>query len=166
VFPENFEQVRALLSDFLAESAIIFSAPPLLPPYPTYPCRQIGHDEIAPLQHLPADLLGELLDVADAGCPVAAAFDGTLPVSFCYVASETHALWDVSIDTIATHRRKGFAAAAAIHLMYLMKQRGKTAVWGALASNLASRNLALRLGFVEVDRIWVFVRSTTQHPPQ
>jgi hypothetical protein len=43
-----------------------------------------------------------------------------------------------------------------------MRRRGKTAVWGAAASNPASANLARRLGFVEVDRVWVCSRQGTR----
>jgi GNAT superfamily N-acetyltransferase len=160
-FPENVEQVHAILRDFRAESATVFSAPVQLPPSPSHPCRQIGHVEIAPLQHLPTELLDELSDVAQDRGAIVAAFDGTLPVAFAYVASETEALWDISIDTIESHRRRGYAGAAVVHLMHLMKRRGKRAVWGALARNTASKNLAQRLGFVEVDTLWVLVRSAT-----
>ena len=160
-FPENIEKVRALLRDFQAESATVFSAPAQLPSPSAYPCRQIGHVEIASLKHVPAELMDELSDVAEEGMIVVAAFDGTLPVAFSYVASETETLWDVSIDTVESHRRRGYASAAVLHLMHLMKERGKTAVWGALASNAASMNLARRLGFIEVDTLWVLTRSAT-----
>ena len=160
-FPENVEQVRTILHDFRAESATVFSAPAQLPPSPPHPCRRIGHVEIASLQHLPTELMDELSDVAQDGGTIVAAFDGTLPVAFAYVASETEALWDVSIDTIESHRRRGYAVAAVVSLMHLMKQRGKTAVWGALASNSGSKALARRLGFVEVDTLWVLARSAT-----
>jgi predicted GNAT family acetyltransferase len=105
--------------------------------------------------------LDELSDVAQDGGTIVAAFDDTLPVAFAYVASETEALWDVSIETIESHRRRGYAAAAVVSLMHLMKQRGKTAVWGALASNSGSKALARWLGFVEVDTLWVLARSVT-----
>lgn len=157
-FPENVEQVRAILRDFRAESATIFSAPAQLPPAPPHACRQLGRAEIASLQHLPAGLLAELSQAAQNGVTIVAAFDGALPVAFAYVASETETLWDVSIDTIESHRRRGYAAAAVVTLMHVMKQRGKTAVWGALASNSASQNLARRLGFTEVDTLWVLAK--------
>ena len=163
-FPENVEQVRAVLGDFQAEPAAVFSAPAQMPPLRSHPCRQMGHREVALLRHLPTELLDELSDVARGGRPIVAAFDGALPVAFAYVASETQALWDVSIDTIASHPRRGYAAAAVVSLMHVMKQRGKTAVWGALASNSASLNLARRLGFVEVDTIWVLSGRAADRP--
>ncbi len=51
------------------------------------------------------------------------------------------------------------AFAAVLDVMRSMRRRGKTAVWGAAASNPASANLARRLGFVEVDTLWVFARD-------
>jgi GNAT superfamily N-acetyltransferase len=158
-FPENVEAVRAVLIEFAAEPATIFRAPAGQPPPPPHPCRRIGPDEIASLDHLAADLHEELSRAARDGRSVVAALDGGVPVAFAYVAAETEALWDVSIDTIPSHRRRGFAAAAALDLMRSMRRRGKTAVWGAAASNPASANLARRLGFVEVDALWVFARD-------
>lgn len=158
-FDDNVERVRSLLPDFLAEPATVFSAPEQLPPSPQHRCREISQSEIAALNYLPADLLAQLSGVAGDEVPVVAAFDGARPVSFAYVASETESLWDVSIDTIESHRRKGYAAAAVLHLMGGMREKGKSAVWGALESNRASANLAHRLGFVENDRLWVLTRS-------
>jgi GNAT superfamily N-acetyltransferase len=158
-FADNIESVRSLLPGFEAEIASIFSAPELLPPAPPHRCRRIDPNEISSLSHIPGDLLEQLCHVAEEGLPVAAAFDGALPVAFAYVASETESLWDVSIDTIESHRRQGYAAAAVVHLMRSMKEKGKSAVWGALESNRASANLARRLGFVENDRLWVLTRT-------
>ncbi len=158
-FSENIAHVRSVLRHYRAEAATIFSAPAQLPPLSSHVCRQLGRAEIASLQHLPSDTLDELSDVAQDGVIIVAAFDGSLPVAFAYVASETETLWDVSIDTLESHRRKGYASAAAIALMHSMMQRGKTAVWGALESNLASQALARHLGFVAVDTLWVLSRA-------
>lgn len=158
-FSENIDHVHNVLRHYRAEAATIFSAPTQLPPLSSHICHQLGRADITSLQHLPSDTFDELLDVAQDGVIIVAAFDGNLPVAFAYVASETETLWDVSIDTLESYRRRGYASAAAIALMHLMMQRGKTAVWGALESNLASRALALHLGFVEVDRLWVLSRT-------
>lgn len=160
-FAGNIDRVRSLLPGFNAELAIVFSAPEQLPSAPPHRSREISLSEIAAQDHLPDDLLSELSDVAEDGVPVVAAFDGALPVAFAYVASETESLWDVSIDTIQSHRRQGYAAAAVLHLMRKMRDEGKSAVWGALESNRASASLARRLGFVENDRLWVLTRSAT-----
>lgn len=160
-FADNIDSVRSLLPEFDAEEATVFSAPEQLPSAPPHRCREISLSEIVAQGHLSDDLLSELSDVAEDEVAVVAAFDGVLPVAFAYVASETESLWDVSIDTIPSHRRQGYAAAAVLHLMRKMTEEGKSAVWGALESNRASASLARRLGFVESDRLWVLTRSAT-----
>ena len=157
-FADNVDRVRSILPGFRAERATIFAAPEHAPPPAPHPCRELDASDIAALDHLPAELRTELTDAAGDGASLVAAFDGARPVAFAYVASETESLWDVSIDTIESHRRKGYAAAAAVHLMRTMKERGKSAVWGAAESNRASARLARRLGFVEVDQLWVLTR--------
>lgn len=160
-FADNIESVRSLLLDFEVELATVYSAPEQLTPTPPHLCREMSLSEIAAQDHLPDELLCELTDVAKDGVSVVAAFDEELPVAFAYVASETESLWDVSIDTIKSHRRLGYAAAAVLHLMHGMSEKGKSAVWGALESNRASANLARRLGFKENDRLWVLTRRDT-----
>ncbi|RFA26249.1 hypothetical protein CAI21_17370 [Alkalilimnicola ehrlichii] len=160
-FANNIDRVRSLLPEFVAEPATVFSTPEHLPPAPLKQCREISLSEIAAQDHLPADLMAELSRVAEDGVSVVAAFDGERPVAFAYVAAETESLWDISIDTVQSYRRQGYAAAAVLHLMHRMEKRGKSAVWGALESNRASANLARRLGFVENDKLWVLTRSAT-----
>ena len=160
-FGDNIERVVALLPEFEAELATVFSAPEQLPFVPPRRCREINLNEIAALAHLPDDLVAELSGVAEDGVILVAAFDGALPVAFSYVAAETESLWDVSIGTVPSHRRQGYAASAVLHLMCIMRKKGKSAVWGALQSNPASASLARRLGFVENDRLWVLTRSSS-----
>lgn len=105
---------------------------------------------------LRAELRAELERALRRGTPTVAAFVGDVPVSFCYVASETEGLWDVSIDTLEEHRRQGHAARCAALMIRHMREKGKEPVWGALESNAASMGLAARLGFVSVDRVFVF----------
>ncbi|QIN79859.1 GNAT family N-acetyltransferase [Rubrobacter marinus] len=109
---------------------------------------------------LRAGLGAELEGVLGRGTPLAATFVGGVPVSFCYVASETEGLWDVSIDTLEGHRRRGYAASCAAFMVRHMREtRGKEPVWGALETNAASMNLAALLGFVPVDRYFVLEPS-------
>jgi RimJ/RimL family protein N-acetyltransferase len=122
-----------------------------------------GPEELRPLPPgLRAELRMELERILRRGIPAVAAFVGGVPVSFCYVASETEGLWDVSIDTLKEHRRQGHAAQCVASLIRHMRHTaGKEPVWGAVESNAASMGLAAKLGFVPVDRIFVFepVRS-------
>jgi hypothetical protein len=136
-----------------------FADPGHWPPPPLHRFREIGPGGIAALDHLPDDLVEQLADAADDGVPVVASVDGALPVVFAFVASETGSLWDVSIDTIPGHRRRGYPVAAALLLKRVMRERGKTAVWGALDGHPASASLARRLGFVENGRLWVLTRD-------
>src|SRR5262245_25573407 len=91
--------------------------------------------------------LREEVSAARAHGPVAAAFDGPLPVAFCYPHHRTGRWWDVSIDTLAGHRRRGFAAAAAAALIERLRTEGLEPVWGALAENRGSAGTARTLGF-------------------
>jgi GNAT superfamily N-acetyltransferase len=91
--------------------------------------------------------------------PMAAAWSGPLPVAFCYPVWQTARWWDVSIDTLEAHRRRGFGARAARALIRHLRATGRAPVWGALDSNGASRALAARLGFIEATSISVFARQ-------
>ena len=112
---------------------------------------------------LRTELRAELERALRRGMPTVAAFVGGVPVSFCYVASETEGLWDVSIDTLEEHRRRDHAARCAASLIRHMRHTaGKEPVWGALESNAASMGLAAKLGFVSVDRVFVFEPTRSQ----
>ena len=103
------------------------------------------------------ELRAELERTLRRGTPVVAAFVGDVPVSFCYVASETESLWDVSIDTLEEYRRRGHAARCAAYMIRHMRDTvGKEPVWGAVELNAPSMGLAAKLGFVPVDRVFVF----------
>jgi GNAT superfamily N-acetyltransferase len=111
---------------------------------------------------LRTELRVELERALRRGTPTVAAFVGGVPVSFCYVASETEGFWDVSIDTLEEHRRRGHAARCVASLIRHMRDTAdKEPVWGAVESNVPSMGLAAKLGFVPVDRVFVFepVRS-------
>ena len=112
---------------------------------------------------LRAVLRAELERVLCRGTPTVAAFVGDVPVSFCYVASETEGLWDVAIDTLEEHRRQGHAAQCAAYMIRHMRDTaGKKPVWGAMESNAPSMGLAAKLGFVPVDRVFVFEPTRSQ----
>jgi hypothetical protein len=112
-----------------------------------HPTRLLGATDAAALGHLEAPLREEL-DAALAAGPVAAALDGDVPVAFCYAHHRTGRWWDVSIDTVASHRRRGFAAAASAALIAHLRREGLEPVWGALEENPASGRTARALGFV------------------
>jgi hypothetical protein len=153
--------VSAALPGWRGEGAVIHAwgaarpaAPPGLPPT----CLLRPADS---LEHLPPELRDEIQDARARTAVVVALAeppDGPVPVAFCYAGSETETLWDVSMDTLEPYRRRGFAQAAFLHLAALLAEKGKSPVWGAVDSNVASLRLAARLGFLPVDRLTVFSR--------
>lgn len=88
--------------------------------------------------------------------PIAVAGPRGAAFSFCCLSAETENLWDVSIETLGPHRRRGWAYHCAVFMIRLMRERGKRPVWGALSSNSASLKLAAKLGFEPVDQVAVF----------
>ena len=81
-------------------------------------------------------------------------------VSVCSAALETETLWDVSIETVPGHRRRGLAAACFSALArWMAAEGGKRPVWGAHESNPASLALAGRLGFVRDSELVTFRRA-------
>ena len=110
------------------------------------------------LGHLPPGLRHELIHAREMA-PVGAVFADNLPVSFCYPCWRTESLWDVSIDTLAGHRGRGFAWHVAQFMMVQLERDGLAPVWAALESNDISLRLARRLGFTPVDESVVFSRG-------
>lgn len=76
-------------------------------------------------------------------------------VTLCHTLAVTETLWDVRVDTLAGHRRKGYARVAYLALSAYMRALGRRAVWGAHEGNTASLSLARSLGFRPVQTLWV-----------
>lgn len=85
--------------------------------------------------------------------PVAAVLADGRAVSVCSSFCESERLWDVSIDTLEAHRRRGYARRATARLIRHQRERGRAPVWGTTEDNLASRALAESLGFRECGRL-------------
>jgi len=163
---EHAEHLRALLPGWVARSATIHVHPePGSLPGPRHEVRLIGPDDAAVWEHLPARLGAEIALAADTA-PTAAVFAGDEPVAFCYTAYETAGWWDVSVDTLAEHRRRGFASSAAAFLIQHMLAQGKQPVWGALDANQASLAMAAKNGFRAVDRMVVFTPAERRQTPR
>ena len=100
-------------------------------------------------------IAAELLRELEAGAEhslIAATFVQQQPVSFCYAGAVTESLWDVSIDTLPGHRRHGYAALCAAHMIRHMQAQGKQPVWAA------AERIPLRGGW---PRSWVSRLSTS-----
>ena len=88
--------------------------------------------------------------------PIVATFVNGQPVSFCYAGAVTESLWDVAIDTLPEHRRRGYAGLCAAQMIRHMATSGKEPIWGAVEENAASWRLAEKIGFAAVDEIALF----------
>jgi hypothetical protein len=102
-----------------------------------------------------AELRAELEEAIQGG-PLAIALAGEELAAFCYAGSVTETLWDISIDTLAAHRRRGLAGAAVARLAALHAAAGRRPIWGAEVSNAGSMGLAAKLGFRPVDEVWLW----------
>jgi GNAT superfamily N-acetyltransferase len=129
--------------------------PESLPP-PPLPTRFLRLEDLTDLAHVPEALGAELRRALQRG-PVAAAFDGARAVSFCHAAYRTERWFDLSIDTLESHRRRGFATSAAAFLVHAMLAQNRRPVWGALDADTPSISLARKYGFRAVDRMVVFL---------
>ncbi len=102
-----------------ARRAVLHTLPEGLRPTPGLETILLLSHNAAALSGLPAPLRAELRAAIER-VPVAAALIGKDHVSFCYAGAVTDTLWDVSIDTLPTHRRRGGAtsafAAMALHM--------------------------------------------------
>ena len=153
---ESAEPWRALLPGWREQAAVVHVHPaPASLPRPAHPTRFLTLADVSALDDLPAGLASELEQALSRG-PVAAAFDGARPVAFCHAAYRTESWFDLSIDTLAEHRRQGFATAAAAHLIHHLLSQGKKPVWGALDADTASIAMAKKYGFRAVDRMMMF----------
>lgn len=114
-------------------------------------------DDHAPLDHVPAELRDELR----AATRVWAAWVDSLPVCFAHASSRSPTLFDVSVDTLPSARQLGLATLVAATMIRDERAAGREPVWGADEDNVASRRLAHRLGFVEVDVIYVIPPPAT-----
>lgn len=151
--PESSNYITQVLPNWRSQLAWLhtLSHAQNLPKVPPGKVRLLSVDEIGNLKHLPTDLQTELAIASDSS-PIATTIADGLPVSFCYTA-QTETLWDISIETLAEHRNRGYAALCVAYMVEYMHQKGKQPVWGAEESNLPSMKLAAKLGFVPVDRL-------------
>ncbi|HET9315116.1 MAG TPA: GNAT family N-acetyltransferase [Vicinamibacteria bacterium] len=163
VMRDAFTLVRSGLPEWPYEEAVIHALPQPVPEWPLPGSHVSFLDSDTPLDHLPSGLADHVA-AARASGPVAAAWCDERPVSFCCAGWVTESLWDVSIDTVHAYRRRGFAQSA-VHLMAAFhRESARLPVWGAVIGNLASLQLASRMGFVPVDTLYVFGRPRPRSP--
>lgn len=86
-----------------------------------------------------------------ASLQAGAIVDGQL-VALANVDSAIGRYAEIGVVTLAAHRQRGYATAAASLLVQQLSARGRTPLWSCGESNVASIATARRLGFVECDR--------------
>ncbi len=111
----------------------------------------------ASLDHVPPALAEELR----ASTRVWAAWVDGLPVCFAHAPWRSATLFEVSVDTLPSARQLGLATLVAAAMIRDERAHGREPVWGADEDNVASRRLAHRLGFVEVDALYVIPPRAT-----
>jgi RimJ/RimL family protein N-acetyltransferase len=154
--PEDADGVARALPAWRRMRAILHGLPdPSRLPVPSPgQVRFLARDEIGGLR-VAEELRRELRWAAEMS-PIAATVVEGEPVSFCYAGSVTETLWDISIDTVPGHRRRGYAGLCVAFMVRHMEAWGKRPVWGAAEDNPASWRLARKLGFVPVDELALF----------
>jgi GNAT superfamily N-acetyltransferase len=163
---EDAAWVKEALPAWGAEDATLFALPDgpparltperLKPAVPEI--RVLESGDLPAVARLPAELAEEISVGLDAGIVVGAAFADGDPVSFCLADSETEGLWDVAIETLESHRRRGYALALSRFMIAFHAARGRRPVWGAAASNPASARLAEKLGFRPIETVSLLTR--------
>jgi hypothetical protein len=108
----------------------------------------------AALDHVPHALAAELAWAKTRSTVWAAWVDG-VPVCFAYAPWRSAHWFDVSVDTLADARQLGLATIVAAAMIRDERALGREPVWGADEDNAASLRLAKRLGFAQVDEIFV-----------
>jgi len=150
---EEVHAAREALPDWAVSQVIVHSPSR---PYPGGNRRRPGVVISAPpddrwLNGLPEDIRRYAALAEPIGVRVV---DGAV-VAVCAASEVTETLWDVGIDTLDAHRRRGHAVACFDALAEWMAGRGRQPVWCAYEDYPPSRSLATKLGFQPVDRIAV-----------
>lgn len=160
VFPENRELAEQTLPGWFFDHVLQHRLPPgFRLPSPRHECRNLERRELDALTHLSDELHGELEDAMERPRDLSAVFVDGLPVAFCYATYFSESIWDVSIDTIPSHRRQGCAESAFLHRAHEMAERGLRPIWCAASTNPASWKLAHKIGFEQEDTFWIATRE-------
>jgi len=107
------------------------------------------------IMSLPGDIRRDVAHAIMGGAAAGAWVAGQI-VSVCYTGWQTESFCDLAIFTEMEHRGRGYARAAAYHLIRHVRAAGKIACWFTDESNVASLNIARTLGFRFSDRVTVF----------
>lgn len=159
--PEDASNIEGALPGWTATRATLhlLGDAPHLPSLAEGEVEPLGASDLRAswVEGIPEDLRSFLEGViVGAKAPASAAWVGWRPVSFCVASDQTEGLWDISIDTLSGHRRRGHAARCVSWMVEEMRRWGKEPVWAAEETNVPSMRLAARLGFVPADGLVLF----------
>ena len=164
IFPENRELAEQALPSWFFDHVLQHRLPPDFElPAPQHECRHISRDELDAMTHLSEELHEELVDAMERPRDLSTVFVDGLAVAFCYATYFSETIWDVSIDTIPSHRRQGCAQSAFLHRAQEMSKRGMRPIWCAAETNPASWRLAHKIGFEHEDTFWIATREEPDH---
>ena len=90
--------------------------------------------------------------------PVVAAMIDGRPASMVYSPAMTERWFDIAVETVESHQRRGLAELVSRRLITQLMRRGLQPIWGAVDSNAPSLALARKLGFAAHDRLALFTR--------
>ncbi len=116
------------------------------------------------LEHAPAYMQTEMKGAA-VRCGLSVVRVDGLPVSFCYGHHESETWWDVSVDTIEGHRRRGLSRLSFFHRAGIYAKAGKQPAWGAMTDNEASNAMAQSLGFVPAGVVRYYFSEAASSGP-
>lgn len=111
------------------------------------------------LDHLPPALAAEL---RAATTTVWTVFVDGAPACFAYAPWRSAAYFDVSVDTLPGARQLGLGTLVAAAMIRHERAQGREPVWGADEHHHASLHLAQRLGFTQVDALYVIPPETSR----
>jgi hypothetical protein len=131
----------------------IIPGPVVTQPHPDV--RLLTPDDLPLLAALPSEMwgpwVGDERAVLEAGV-VAGAVIGGLVVAIAQGASRSERHGDIGVYSMEAWRGRGYSTAAAALVAERLRAQGKTPTWSCGETNLASRRVAAKVGFVEVSR--------------
>lgn len=117
--------------------------------------RQLTPADLDLLESAPSWLRGSCFEnpkaMLNEGIVAGAIVDGRL-VSTAFTSALSAKFADIGVNTLATHRRRGLATAAASVVACRVQETGRTPIWSAGEHNTASLALARKIRFTEALR--------------
>ena len=122
--------------------------------------RELTRDDLGLLEAAGvdgADFRGGLPALLEDGAVAGAVVDGRV-VGTAQTAAITGRYAEIGVATDERWRGRGFATAAASIVARRMQETGRTPVWSCGEDNMASLQVARKLGFEEVSRLTYVIR--------